>query len=106
MWLWVSGSLLLSCAPLPTCVNQHTGLYDPMCPCLSIESMTPCRFSVCVGCHCLLSLKRVQLESSGGGNQTYSCLACDFCLDTSARCDMTHGKVLGCHGLVPRLYGD
>lgn len=68
-----------------------------------------------VYCLCWVPLSSLSekgsLVSSGGGNQAHSCLACDFCLDTSTCCDKTYSqqtrvKVLGCHGLLLRLCGD
>ena len=66
-----------------------------ICACVCVSVLSPrCRvgFFVCDGHHCLPPLERVQLPSSGGGNRTLSCLACDFCLDTSFCCDRTYSQ--------------
>lgn len=66
MCLWVSlgaGSQLLSYVPPSTCMNVCISVWAYLILCahiyIRIESMMLCRFYVCVGCHCLPSLKRV-----------------------------------------------
>ena len=91
-WVWPCASVACTCIHTCEGVHQCACPSDPMCPYLHVESMMPCRFFVCVGHHCLPPLERVQLPSSGGGNRTLSCLACDFCLDTSFCCDRTYSQ--------------
>lgn len=78
-------------APASTCVKVYISVPDLWTPCDCISVLSPrCR----VGFLSVLGtiappLERVQLPSSGGGNRTLSCLACDFCLDISFCCDRT-----------------